>query len=78
VLGWVESKDQRELEHRIESEIAGAAVRRFRTGDPLGVDIPLGYIGQQEAEARNLRFIARTIVFELPRDEAMANLIGVT
>jgi vacuolar-type H+-ATPase subunit C/Vma6 len=78
MLGWVESKDQRALEHGIESEIARAAVRRFRTGDPLGIDIPLGYIGQQEAEARNLRFIARTIAFGLPRDEAMDNLIGVS
>ena len=77
LLDWAESKDLRALEHGIESEIAAAAVRRFRTGDPLGIDIPLGYIGQQEAEARNLRFIARTIVFELPRDEAMDNLIGV-
>jgi vacuolar-type H+-ATPase subunit C/Vma6 len=78
LLRWAESKDLRALEHGIESEIATAAVRRFRTGDPLGIDIPLGYIGQQEAEARNLRFIGRTIVFELPRDEAMDNLIGVT
>jgi vacuolar-type H+-ATPase subunit C/Vma6 len=78
VLSWVEAKDQRALEHGIESEIARAAVRRFRTGDPLGIDVPLGYIGQQEAEARNLRFIARTIVFELPRDEAMDKLIGLS
>ena len=78
VFDWVESEDRRALEHGIESEMARAAVRRFRTGDPLGMDIPLGYIGQQEAEARNLRFIARTIVFELPRDEAMDNLIGLS
>ncbi len=78
LLQWVDSKDQRALEHGIESEIARAAVRRFRTGDPLGIDIPLGYIGQQEAEATNLRLIARTIVFELPRDEAVDNLIGVS
>ena len=42
LVRWVESKDQRALEHSIESETAGAAVRRFRTGDPLGIDIPLG------------------------------------
>jgi vacuolar-type H+-ATPase subunit C/Vma6 len=76
-LEWAESHDQAELEHAIDSEIARAAVRRFRNGDPLGIDIPLGYIGQQEAEARNLRFIARTVAFELPRDEAMGRLIGV-
>lgn len=78
LLRWVETKDQRALEHDIESDNARAAVRRFRTGDPLGIDIPLGYIGQQEAEATNLRYIARTIAFELPRDEAVQNLIGVS
>ncbi len=77
LLAWTDSRDHGALEHAIDSEIASEAVRRFRTGDPLGVDIPLGYIGQQEAEARNLRFIARTIVFELPREEAMSSLIGV-
>lgn len=78
LLGWIDSKDAGALEHAIDSEIADGAVRRFRGGDPLGIDIPLGYIGQQEAEARNLRFVGRTIVFELPRDEAMSRLIGVT
>jgi vacuolar-type H+-ATPase subunit C/Vma6 len=78
LLSWADSNDHGALEHAIDSEIARSAVRRFRSGDPLGIDIPLGYIGQQEAEARNLRYIARTIVFELPRDEAMSSLIGVT
>lgn len=77
LFGWIDSKDRGALEQAIDSEMALSAVRRFRTGDPLGIDIPLGYIGQKEAEARNLRFIARTIAFELPRDEAMQRLIGV-
>ncbi len=77
VADWVENGGAARLDDGVEDALARAAVQMFRTGDALGIDVPLGYMGQQEAEARNLRLVGRAVADDLPREEAYDRLLGI-
>lgn len=78
VTAWEASGDTTALEDSLDAATARAAVVRFRRGDPLGIDVPLGFIGRKEAEAKNLRLVGRAVANDLPRDDVLDRLLGVT
>jgi V/A-type H+/Na+-transporting ATPase subunit C len=43
--------------------------------DPLGLGVPVGYLWELEAEARNLRLVARAVANRLTADEAVDRLV---
>jgi vacuolar-type H+-ATPase subunit C/Vma6 len=77
LAAWFEHRDLARLESDLDHAAAVEAIELFRRGDPLGIDVPVGYIGQQEAEAANLRMIGRVVTHDLDRDEAFERLLGV-
>ena len=77
VAAWAEHGNLARLEHELDAADIEIAAHRFRTGDPLGIDIPLGFILRAEAQAKNLRLVGRTIVHDLPRDAAFDQLLGL-
>jgi vacuolar-type H+-ATPase subunit C/Vma6 len=77
IAEWFEHRDLARLETSLDHAAAVESISLFRTGDPLGIEIPLGFIGQQEAEAANLRLIGRAVTHDLDREETFARLLGV-
>ncbi len=76
LIAWRDRGDLAALESGLDDAEARAARAMFRR-DPLGIETPLAYIMILEAEAMNLRLIGRAIVHGIPRDEALASLVGV-
>jgi vacuolar-type H+-ATPase subunit C/Vma6 len=77
IMEWFEHRDLARLETSLDHAAAVESIALFRTGDPLGIEIPLGFIGQQEAEAANLRLIGRAVSRDLDREETFGRLLGV-
>lgn len=75
---WSEHGELTILEHALDVASAIASLVRFRRGDPLGIDVPLGYIGLQEAEAKNLRLVGRSVAYGLAPEETLSQLLAVT
>ena len=59
---WSDDQDMGALGGRIERAVAGAAIRLFAAGDPLGIAIPVAFVAAKESEARNVRLIGRALV----------------
>ncbi len=74
---WFEHRDLARLDTDLDHADALESIGRFRSGDALGIDVPIGYIGQQEAEAANLRLVGRAVAHDLDREEAFDRLLGV-
>lgn len=77
ITAWFEHRDLARLDTDLDHAAALESIRLFRRGDPLGIEIPIGFIGQQEAEAANLRLIGRAVTHDLDRDETFDRLLGV-
>jgi vacuolar-type H+-ATPase subunit C/Vma6 len=77
LAAWVEHGELWVLERELDDAATEAGIARFRLGDPLGIDVPLGFIIRKEAEARNLRLVGRAIVHDLAREDMFDRLIGV-
>jgi len=78
LAAWSEHGELTTLEHALDFASAAAALARFRRGDPLGIDVPLGFIGLQEAEAKNLRLVGRSVAHGLSPEETLKQLLVVT
>ena len=61
---WATTGDLVTLQDDFEKARVRSRVRRFVSGDPLGIDIPLAYVSAKEAEARNLRVLGQGAVEE--------------
>jgi vacuolar-type H+-ATPase subunit C/Vma6 len=71
---WGEHQDLTVLADRLRRATSRAAVSLLTRGDPLGLDVPVGYTHAKEAEVRNLRLIGRGIVHRLPPDQVAGML----
>ncbi len=65
-----------ELERALDLATAQALAGRFR-GDPLGLDIVIGYLARKTAEVANLRLMARGAFLGLPRDAVRREMLRV-
>lgn len=78
IESWaVARRTSAELEAGLDDADATDEASRFRLADPLGIEVPLSFIGMKETEAKNVRFVARVIAHDLPRQESLAGLLGV-
>ncbi len=77
LAAWFEHRDLARLTTDLDHAEALESIALFRRGDPLGIEVPIGYVGQQESEAANLRLIGRAVAHDLDRDEAFDRLLGV-
>lgn len=77
LTAWLRHRDLARLDTDLAHAAALESIALFRRGDPLGLEIPIGYIGQQESEAANLRMVGRAVAGDLDRDEAFDRLLGV-
>jgi V/A-type H+-transporting ATPase subunit C len=59
--------DLTEFERSLDSQLARQAAHRY-LGDPLGLDVVVGYLALKYNEVVNLRLIARSKAFGIPRD----------
>ena len=64
---------ERELDVRLANALAG----RYLAGDPLGLDIIIGYLAMKSAEVANLRLIARGKFLGLAREAMRRELVVV-
>ncbi len=74
---WVEHGETLTLDNHLEAADAHETAVRFRRADPLGIEVPLRYLGRKEAEAKNLRLVARAVAHDVSRQETLEQLLGV-
>jgi V/A-type H+/Na+-transporting ATPase subunit C len=72
---WVAGGDLVTLTVDLDAASTRRAVRRFWSGDPLGIDVPVAYIAAKENEVRNLRFVGRGLVHGLLPEEIEQGLV---
>lgn len=77
LAAWVEHGETLTLDNRLEAADAHETAVRFRRADPLGIEVPLRYLGRKEAEAKNLRLVARAVAHDVSRQETLEQLLGV-
>jgi len=65
------------VERRIDLALTRAIARRYTHGDPLGLDIVMGYLTMKSVEVANIRLIARAKLLNLSRERARAELVLV-
>jgi V/A-type H+-transporting ATPase subunit C len=65
------------FERVLDAATAGALARRYLHGDPLGLDIVMGYLVMKSAEVANLRLIARGKLLGLPREQVRREMVVV-
>jgi hypothetical protein len=72
---WASSGDLAALERDLERRRIADAAALFRMGDPLTLDVPIGFAAAKRTEARNLRLLgeasARGIHPEVVRRELL-------
>jgi V/A-type H+-transporting ATPase subunit C len=68
--------DEADFERALSRAFALRCARLYR-GDPLAINIPVGYLGMKTLEVANLRLIARGKAFGLSRPELEAELLLV-
>jgi V/A-type H+-transporting ATPase subunit C len=66
-----------EFERTLDAAAAGALAQRYVRGDPLGLDIVMGYLAMKSAEVANLRLIARGKLLGLPRERVRREMVVV-
>lgn len=64
------------FERELDGRMARALAARYR-GDPLGVDIVLGYLAMKSSEVTSLRMIARGKFLGLPREAVRREMLVV-
>ncbi len=65
-----------EFERAMDLATARAMAARFR-GDPLGLDVVVGYLAKKTAEVANLRLAARGVFLGLPREAVRQEMMRV-
>jgi V/A-type H+-transporting ATPase subunit C len=65
-----------EMEQRIDRAVQRAAARLY-VGDPLALDVVIGFLTRKAAEVANLRVIAHARHLGLPEDVARQELVSV-
>ncbi|MDR7519933.1 MAG: V-type ATPase subunit [Armatimonadota bacterium] len=65
-----------DFEREMDLEVARALAAHYR-GDPLGLDVVIGYLAMKSAEVANLRLIARGKFLGLPREQLRREMILV-
>ncbi|MDR7554368.1 MAG: V-type ATPase subunit [Armatimonadota bacterium] len=63
---------ERELDYHVVRTLV-----RYYLGDPLGIDIVVGFLAMKTAEVANLRLIARGKVYGLPREQVRREMLLV-
>jgi vacuolar-type H+-ATPase subunit C/Vma6 len=63
-----------DFERELDLITAKALADRYR-GDPLGVDVVVGYLAKKSAEVANLRLIARAKLLGLPRERVRREMV---
>jgi V/A-type H+/Na+-transporting ATPase subunit C len=71
---WTASGDLPALQRALERHAIAEKMALFRTGDPLGIDIPLAYSAAVHAQARNLRLLAEAAVGHVSADAVQREL----
>jgi len=64
------------FERELDLHVAKDLAKRY-LGDPLGLDIIIGYLAMKSAEVANLRLIARGKFLNLPRDQVRREMVVV-
>ncbi len=72
---WAESGDMVALADELDRATSRYATRLLTVGDPLSLDIPVGFTAAQEREARNVRWIGRGIVHGFSPEEIEAGVV---
>jgi V/A-type H+-transporting ATPase subunit C len=70
-------KDLVAFERELDVRMTDALASRYVAGDPLGLDIVIGYLAMKAAEVANLRLIARGKFLGLARDAMRRELVRV-
>lgn len=65
------------FERELDLGMMKAMADRYVRGDPLGLDIVIGYLAMKAAEAANLRLIARGKLLGLPREAVRREMVVV-
>ncbi len=65
-----------DLERLLERELAAEEEARYR-GDPLGLDVVLGYLAAKAHEVANLRLVARARLLGIPREMVRREMVRV-
>lgn len=74
ILRGRKTKDIKNIERYLEKHQI-ETILKLRTGDPLGISIPVYYIWAKEVEVVNLRTIAIGVAFEIPKPEIRESII---
>lgn len=69
-------EDLTEFERALDLLLARQAAQLY-LGDPLGLDVVVGYLALKYNEVVNLRLIARSKVFGIPRDVVRKEMVNV-
>jgi len=72
---WARTGDLVALQDELERSRVSRRLRRFLTGDPLGIDMPMAFATAKETEARNLRILGEVAVGGVDADVARARLV---
>lgn len=74
LVAWAEHGDTTQLAEELARDLFHAAGRLFTT-DPLDSSVPTAFTFAKEAEAQNIRLIARGVVHGFPPDEIAEHLV---
>jgi vacuolar-type H+-ATPase subunit C/Vma6 len=72
---WGSAQDLAGLEAMLRTARWRHEISRFRLGDPLGAAVPVGFVAAKQAEAHDVRLLARTIVHQLPVGDVQSRLV---
>lgn len=65
------------FEQELDRRMTNALAARYVSGDPLGLDVIIGYLAMKSAEVANLRLIARGKFLGLAAEAVRRELVGV-
>lgn len=72
---WREHGDATRTSETVDAAITRELAAFFVTGDPLSVDIPVAFTAALESEARNVRWVARSVAAGRPPADALERLV---
>lgn len=74
LAGWLSHRDLTRLADDLDRALVEIA-RDGLSADPLGIGVPVAYAWELEAEARNLRLVARAVANLIGPEEAEARMV---
>jgi len=72
---WAADRDTARVALDIDVAITRELISLFTSGDPLGIDIPVAFTAMLENEARNVRYVARSVASGRPAADTLAGLV---